>query len=455
LSLWDVEGRKEVVLLHRDRIPYLALAVNPSGNLLAAGANNGKVITIELAAPYRVTELGYHGDAGVVSCLFGKDDQLVTSARADDRVAVWTIRDTGAPRTKKDVNLTIQSASVLSSNRAITGLMDGRVRFWNLSTGRLIGEQQLNLGPVWHITSFPEAEELIATMQDCISRWRVEETGLVLNARIAMDSGRSALSDDGRYVIFATDELKSLALIDGESGAIETLSNYDRTTRYVGNENANVSRLCAIRRGRTLVAIRSEDSHKNYLEAWDIETRTRIWRVDPGPVDAIRSVAVSEDGRLGASGDWTGGVQIWRMDTGEMLSYPRDARHSASVEFLAFCGDGDRLASGAPRDRQVKLWDTSRRSVPSMLELGGALVSLVASPRGHLWVSSDDRRVSVWDVPHAQMIASLEGDQVAVIDAVSVDGTSAVGHERREGGDVVILKLHVIPGILFMAEDSR
>jgi hypothetical protein len=90
-----------------------------------------------------------------------------------------------------------------------------------------------------------------------------------------------------------------------------------------------------------------------------------------------------------------------------------------------------------------------------MLELGGALVSLVASPRGHLWVSSDDRRVSVWDVPHAQMIASLEGDQVAVIDAVSVDGTSAVGHERREGGDVVILKLHVIPGILFMAEDSR
>jgi hypothetical protein len=53
------------------------------------------------------------------------------------------------------------------------------------------------------------------------------------------------------------------------------------------------------------------------------------------------------------------------------------------------------------------------------------------------------------------MIASLEGDQVAVIDAVSVDGTSAVGHERREGGDVVILKLHVIPGILFMAEDSR
>src|SRR5213079_1991195 len=75
---------------------------------------------------------------------------------------------------------------------------------------------------------------------------------------------------------------------------------------------------------------------------------------DIGTRDYVRSVAISPDGRLVASGFLYEGIKVWEVDSGVPLRSLRG--HTASVNSIAFSPDSQWLVSGS-RDRTIKLWD--------------------------------------------------------------------------------------------------
>ena len=107
-------------------------------------------------------------------------------------------------------------------------------------------------------------------------------------------------------------------------------------------------------------------------------------------------VAFHPDGRRVACGSERGTVDVYDVESGELLAEIR--AHSSRVYAVAFSPDGSRLASGG-NDNVVRLWDAA--TTAPLLELIGheQYVKAVAfSPDGTMLASaSGDRNVRIWD----------------------------------------------------------
>jgi WD40 repeat protein len=86
---------------------------------------------------------------------------------------------------------------------------------------------------------------------------------------------------------------------------------------------------------------------------WDPATgeQRALLRGHPKP---IRSLAISPDGRLLATGDEGGAVRIWELPGGALRATLQAQPLNAWISVLAFSPDGKTLVSG---DGDPKLWE--------------------------------------------------------------------------------------------------
>jgi WD40 repeat protein len=138
--------------------------------------------------------------------------------------------------------------------------------------------------------------------------------------------------------------------------------------------------------------------------------------------DYARSVAISPDGRLVATGFLYEGIKIWEVDTGIPVHSLRG--HTSSVNSVAFSPDSQWLAS-ASRDRDIKLWDVcTGQEFRTLSGHDGEVAAVTFSPDGQ-WLASasHDRTVRLWRVVTGQEVEPFEGHTRAVTSAVfSPDG---------------------------------
>jgi WD40 repeat protein len=138
--------------------------------------------------------------------------------------------------------------------------------------------------------------------------------------------------------------------------------------------------------------------------------------------DYARSVAISPDGRLVATGFLYEGIKIWEVDTGIPVHSLRG--HVSSVNSIAFSPDSQWLAS-ASRDRDIKLWDVyTGQEFLTLSGHEGEVNAVTFSPDGQ-WLASGshDRTVRLWRVITGKEVEPFVGHTRAVTSAVfSPDG---------------------------------
>ena len=152
--------------------------------------------------------------------------------------------------------------------------------------------------------------------------------------------------------------------------------------------------------------------------------------------DYARSIAISPDGRLLATGFLYEGIRIWEVDTGLPVQMLKG--HASSINSIAFSPDGLLLAS-ASRDRSIILWDA--RSGGQIRELRGHEGEVTAvdfSPDGQWLVSaSSDRTVRVWRVVTGREVEMMLGHTRAITSA----GYSPDGQWIASGGIDRVIRL--------------
>ncbi len=129
----------------------------------------------------------------------------------------------------------------------------------------------------------------------------------------------------------------------------------------------------------------------------------RTWELG-GPVE---SVAVSPDGTLHLTGDWSGKATLWDAATGEERLA---VEHGRYVHAVAFDASGNRFATGSS-DHTVRVYDTASGGV--LQTLAGhddAVLTVRFSPDGReLLTGGYDNTARRWDIESGEEIQTLRG----------------------------------------------
>ncbi|GII01622.1 WD40 repeat domain-containing serine/threonine protein kinase [Planobispora takensis] len=115
--------------------------------------------------------------------------------------------------------------------------------------------------------------------------------------------------------------------------------------------------------------------------------------------ELVKNADFSPDGRLLATAGWDRTVRFWRTSDGTAVGGPLKG-HTEEVNAVVFLDDGETLAS-AGYDKVVRLWDVSSRKAKKETFKGAksTINAMAVSPDGTLLAAATDKEgVRLWDV---------------------------------------------------------
>jgi WD40 repeat protein len=346
-ELWDLNmPRKSGNLVGGHQGSVYSVAFNPHRPMFASAGADGTIglwrypLGVQYGAPLLPR------DGGVRSVAISPDDRLIASAGADGRV-VLSHADTGSlERVLPSPDSSVGEVAFDPAGDVLAaGYFGGHIRFWNLVSGKEIGDPiDAQVGAVLSIAFDTTGTKLVAGGSNGdVSVWNVsshQELGHLIGSLGPVYT--VTFSPDGR-------ELAS----GGSGRAIRLWSA--RTLRpsdppLIAQDDAAFS-LAFSPDGRMLVAGGADDA-------------IRVWEVGPhayhqvatlsGDTNYVRSVVFSPDGKTLASGSTDDLVRLWDTGTWTELGDPL-VGHTQSVESVAFAHSGQFLVSGS-RDGTVRKW---------------------------------------------------------------------------------------------------
>ena len=188
---------------------------------------------------------------------------------------------------------------------------------------------------------------------------------------------------------------------------------------------APISSLLFLQDGKTLAVGTYRE-----VQFWNSEMHQLIGKWQ-GHLDAVRSLSVSNDGKLIAAAGGTSGAEgetrIWEVATNREILVLK-GEHSDSVNGVAFSPDGSKLVTGSS-DKTIKLWDLKTgKVVATGKDHSDAVWGVAWSADGKRIASCGaDKSVKIWDALSLKRLFTLSGHEDVVNSAdFSPDSKSLV-----------------------------
>ncbi len=290
------------------------------------------------------------------------------------------------------------------ASRLATGAKDGRVRIWDVASGREIRALPARPRAVTGLVWLPDGRRIASTT----------ETG-TLERDQTYDTLEVCDCNSGRPVFACSAYRGSLGCLaatpDGRLVVTGDWGERRRPPMVGGGRSAR------------------SDIGMSWVRLWDARSGASLhsW---PAHDDAITVVDVSPTGEI-ASASRDGTVVIWTLDGGERRRLPQ--AHKGMTRSIRFSPDGRRLLSGGADDR-VRLWDVA--SGACLADLDGhedTVHAVVFFDSRFAGSAGEDRRLLVRDLQSGAVIRVLEAhtDGIVSLDSTT-DGRYAVsgGHDR-------------------------
>ncbi len=134
-------------------------------------------------------------------------------------------------------------------------------------------------------------------------------------------------------------------------------------------------------------------------------------------IKGVYALAISPDGKILVSGSFDGKIKIWQLaNNNEESSIVANALrtlegHIGSIRAIAISPDGQKIVSGS-FDETIKIWQLDTGELLNTLnENTGPIYSLAFTPDGQIIASGGgDGMITLWQISNGQIIGTLSSD---------------------------------------------
>jgi len=142
--------------------------------------------------------------------------------------------------------------------------------------------------------------------------------------------------------------------------------------------------------------------NNSMVDLWDITSGKQIGQFVSGRSGGIKSLAISSDGQLLATGGSDQNVLLWDLPQKKLLNPPLSG-HTSLVMGLAFSPNGQYLVSSALGDESIRLWDVLKQKLVTTFSASdfsnNDIMRIAFSPDGKSFATCGvSGNIVVWDV---------------------------------------------------------
>jgi WD40 repeat protein len=381
--LWDHATGATLHTLKGHSKAVVTVAFSLDGNLLASGSVDKTIRLWNVATGALLQTLVGHVDA-VHSVAFSSE-KLIASGSRDKTIRLWDA-DTGAMirllKTNTGNTKSARSPVTFSPDGKMLAsvLGDNSVGLLDPATGSILHTLEGNVKPIWALAFSPDGKLLASGSEDSIVRIWDAATGAPLRTVMShVDVISEEYSKDGRILRYQAYPITNVAF-SPDSKLIASSRTHDRTIRFSDATTGALLQKIGV------------------LSSW-------VW---------TWAIAISQDGRLLASGAGDKIVRLWETAAG-VPPLMREG-HRDWVLTVAFSSDGKLLASGS-KDGTIRLWEVATEA--PLLALEGHLGQVVAvafSPDSRLLASNSlEKNIKIWDIATGALLYTLKDQDSATV----------------------------------------
>lgn len=371
---WDLEtGRLESTWTVGPGKAY----VSPDGKTIAGTKDFFREVVWDGETGKLLRTLGPDMTGGIWTMAFSPDSRLLFSGLEDGRLRIYDLA-TGKLRRTLSAHLgRVEALTTLADGKTLVSVGDGEIKFWDLATYKLLRKIATDLiDSAWQVSVSSDGRRVAAAFSEGQARVWDAATGKLVRALKAEPNKMwsVAFAADGLHVVTSSGrEPVAATYWDLKTGQPQWTLPRSPDLEVAGVAFAPAGSRLAIA-GRNAV-------HEVNAQTGQLE------RTLSGPKGTVRSVAYSPDGALLAAGfgqtaenvlePLPGDVALWETGTGALQALKG---HASPVDFVRFSRDGKLLVSTGGKEARV--WDVAGRRLRARVPLNRASDSADFSPDG-------------------------------------------------------------------------
>ena len=297
--------------------PVVGLAFSPDDRLLASASTDNTIRLWRLADHQleRVLQ-GPATAGGTWSVAFTPDSHTLIAGYGDGQLREWRVADGQVVGTLTGHTATVTGVAVTADGRQIlSASADATLRVWDRGQGTLQRTITSTVGALSSLTLSPDGQQIAAgAARGRVGIWRVADASLVRvlsdpNAYLGPPQTGVAFTPDSQAIGSAAPAYKGQVTVwKVADGTLLNRINVvgDPIRAFSGGEDV-MNTIAYVGSSRWIATNRDEE-----VWLWDTagNSRAALWK---GHSRAVRSLAVSPDGRWLASGSDDATVRLWPL----------------------------------------------------------------------------------------------------------------------------------------------
>src|SRR5262249_50376609 len=234
----------------------------------------------------------------------------------------------------------VWSLSMLPDRRrALSGGVDGILKLWDMTNGRLLQSYERHRGEVYSVAVLTDGNRALSgSLDETLILWDLM-TGSVIHQIDCKSRVRAvAVSPDGEVAVSATEDKFQAWSLSGKS----ELHAFD-------GRGGGVKAVGIAPNGRVI-----SGSDDGVVQVWDLLSGHGLYELKPRHQMGVTSVAVASDSRVVLSGGTDGTGQLWELASGKRLDV---FNHGDEVRTVAIAPDGRSAITGGGDGKILKMWN--------------------------------------------------------------------------------------------------